>query len=159
MMRFLVEEPIRIEEKLSFDYTKHHPVAYMPVVSCGSVDSGAKFKELTQSTTSQQSLVILPNQKLKATVFLTLPESDYNKNLGIFQIRVDFLSANGQTLVSSTHPCMLLFKSEHARLLLTILKIAPLIAGYILESQTISVKFQGFTEGHMPTSCLRVLIE
>ncbi|KAK4770741.1 hypothetical protein SAY87_031273 [Trapa incisa] len=159
MMRFLVKEPTRIEEKLKFDYTKHHPVAYVPVVSCGGVDSGAKFKELAQLRSSQQSRVILPNQKLQATVRLTLPESDYNKNLGIFQIRVDFLSANGETLASSTHPCMLLFKSEPLHLVLTVLKIAPLIAGYISESQTISVKFQGFTEGHMPTSCLRVLIE
>lgn len=54
---------------------------------------------------------------------------------------------------------MLLFKSEPVCLVLTMLKIAPLIAGYISESQTINVKFQGITEGHMPTSCLRVLIE
>lgn len=86
IMRCLVEEPIRIEEKLNFDYTKHHPVAYVPVVSCGAVDSGAKFKELAQIRSSQQSRVILPNQKLEATVSLTLPESEYNKNLGIFQV-------------------------------------------------------------------------
>lgn len=54
---------------------------------------------------------------------------------------------------------MLLFKSEPVRLVLTMLKIAPLLAGYISESQTIKVKFQGFTEGNMPTSCIRVLVE
>lgn len=87
IMRFLIEEPIRIEEKLNFDYTKQHPVAYVPVVSCGGVDSGAKFKELIQMRSrQQQSRFILPNQKLEATVSLTLPESDYNKHLGIFQV-------------------------------------------------------------------------
>ncbi|XP_031402938.1 seipin-2-like [Punica granatum] len=159
IMRYLVKEPLRIEDKLNFDYTKHHPVAYVPLVSCAGIDCGAEYKELAQISGSQQLRFILPNNKLEATVTLALPESEYNKNLGIFQIRVDFLSSTGETLASSSRPCMLLFKSEPIRLMLTMLKIAPLIAGYISESQTIKVKFQGFVEGNVPTSCLRVLVE
>lgn len=54
---------------------------------------------------------------------------------------------------------MLQFKSEPIRLLLTFLKIAPLVTGYVLESQTLNVKFKGFTEGDVPTGCLKVTIE
>lgn len=54
---------------------------------------------------------------------------------------------------------MLLFKSEPIRLLLTFLKVVPLIAGYVSESETIHVKFQGFIEGDVPTACLKVVLE
>lgn len=54
---------------------------------------------------------------------------------------------------------MLLFKSEPIRLLLTFLKAVPLIAGYVSESETIHVKFQGFIEGDVPTACLKVVLE
>lgn len=42
---------------------------------------------------------------------------------------------------------------------MTFLKVAPLVAGYSLESQNLKVRFRGFTEGDIPTACLRVMIE
>lgn len=74
-------------------------------------------------------------------------------------MRVELLTVKGETLSSSSHPCMLQFKSEPIRLLWTFLKIAPLVAGYVSESQTLNVKFKGFTEGDVPTGCLKVTIE
>ncbi|GMP72101.1 hypothetical protein CsSME_00030248 [Camellia sinensis var. sinensis] len=75
------------------------------------------------------------------------------------KVRVDFLSASNKVLASSRHSCMLRFVSQPIRLLLTFLKIAPLVTGYSSESQTLNVKFGGFTEGDLPTACLRVMIE
>ena len=77
----------------------------------------------------------------------------------LVKVRVDWLSASGKTLSSSSHPCMLKFRSEPIRFLLTFLKVAPLVAGYISESQTLSLKFRGFTEGDVPTACLKITIE
>ena len=54
---------------------------------------------------------------------------------------------------------MLYFKSEPIRLLLTFIKIVPLVSGYISESQTLNLKFRGFVESDIPTACLRVTIE
>lgn len=54
---------------------------------------------------------------------------------------------------------MLRFKSEPLRLLLTFLKVVPLITGYSSEAQTLTVRFRGFSEGDNPTACLRVVIE
>lgn len=54
---------------------------------------------------------------------------------------------------------MLKFKSEPIRLLLTFLKVAPLITGFISESQTLEVRISGYTEGDIPTACVKVIIE
>ncbi|XP_075663670.1 seipin-2-like [Castanea sativa] len=154
LVRCLVEEPIRIKEVLNFNYAKPSPVAYVPIVPCTGIGCGEHCKELIGGIG-----FIPPTHRLQVMVSLTLPESEYNRNLGVFQVRVDFLSASGKTLASSSHPCMLQFKSEPIRLLLTFLKAAPLVAGYVSESQTLNLKFRGFTEGEMPTACLKVTIE
>jgi len=75
------------------------------------------------------------------------------------QICVDFLSVDGKTLATKSHPCILKFKSEFIRILLNFLKVAPLAAGYISESQTLALKIKGFREGDVPASCLKVIIE
>ena len=54
---------------------------------------------------------------------------------------------------------MLKFRSDPIRLITTFLKIVPLLAGYISETQTLDVKIKGFVEGDVPTSCLRVTLE
>ncbi|KAL9346479.1 hypothetical protein Peur_061332 [Populus x canadensis] len=155
LMRYLVEEPIKIRQDLIFDYTKDNPVAYVPIQSCGGV---ACCEENIGDFKSLNTRVIPPNHKLQVSVLLTMPESEYNRNLGVFQIRADFLSADGKTLASRSHPSILKFKSEPIRFLLTFLKAAPLVAGYISESQTLALKIKGFMERDVPTSCLKVII-
>ena len=85
----------------------------------------------------------------------------YVANHSLFspKVKLDFLTVNGKTLESSRRPCMLHFKSEPIRILLTFLKIAPLITGYSLESQTLDLHFRGFNERDTPTACLRVTVE
>ncbi|EOY27901.1 hypothetical protein QUC31_012736 [Theobroma cacao] len=158
-MRYLVEEPMEIKEMLNFDYTKSSPVAFVPIVSCTSVGCGVKCMKKIDFGKNVGSRVIPPDHKLQVTVSLTLPESEYNRNLGMFQVRVDFLSINGETLASSSHPCMLKFKSEPIRLLLTFFKVAPLVTGYVSEAQTLNLKIRGLNEGIVPTACLRVVLE
>jgi len=75
------------------------------------------------------------------------------------KVRIDFLSSSGNRLASTRQPCMLQFKSQPIRLILTFLNLAPLITGYSSESQTLKIKFRGYTEGNDPTSCLRVILE
>lgn len=158
VMRYLVEEPIRMEEALNFDYTKNSPVAFVPIKSCPS-SACVNCYEKIEVGKKRGLHVIPPNHKLQVTVMLTLPESEYNRNLGVFQVRVDFLSAEYRRLASASRTCMLQFKSMPIRLLLTFFKMAPLVAGYLSESQTLNVHFSGFTEGDEPTACLKVTIE
>ncbi|KAJ8761163.1 hypothetical protein K2173_001219 [Erythroxylum novogranatense] len=158
-MRYLVEEPMQIKEDLNFDYTKISPVAYVPIISSGGLGCDGNGMEKAGDIMNLKLRAIPRNHKLQIDVSLTLPESEYNQNLGMFQVRVEFFSAAGVTLASKSQPCMLKFQSEPIRILLTFLKIAPLVTGYITESQTLKLKVKGFTEGVVPTSCLKVVIE
>ncbi|KAM1138703.1 hypothetical protein COP1_036599 [Malus domestica] len=160
LVRCIVVEPLQMKEMLNFDYTKHSPVPYVPVMSCAGVSCGTDCKEKVQAGESYGGYrVIPPGHKLRVTVSSILPESEYNRNLGVFQVKVQFLSVDGKTLASSSQPCMLQFKSEPIRLLFTFLKVVPLVAGYVSESQTLTLKFRGFIEGDVSTACLKVTIE
>lgn len=67
--RNALEESIHKTETLNFDYTKTSPIAILPIASSSSLVNG------------------LPNNhKLKVIVSLALPESEYNRKLGIFQV-------------------------------------------------------------------------
>ncbi|XP_010549459.1 PREDICTED: seipin-2 [Tarenaya hassleriana] len=159
VIRLLAQEPLVVQESLNFDYTKNSPEAYVPIVSCSGVACDKSCKENPEIGKIMGSRIIPRNHKIEITVSLTLPESEYNRNLGMFQVRVDSLSADGQTLASSRRPCMLKFRSEPIRLVQTLLKIAPLVTGYVSETQTLRLKFTGFVEKDIPTACLKVMIE
>ncbi|CAN4105669.1 unnamed protein product [Withania somnifera] len=159
LMRIMVEEPIRMNEPLNFDYTAQSPVAYVPIIRSSCVTCAVDSEDHVAVGMVDGMRVIPPNHKLQVTVLLTLPESDYNRNLGIFQVRVDFLTANGKVLASSRRPCMLQFVSNPIRLFSSFLRAAPLVTGYTSESQKLKVDLKGFSEGVIPTACLRVIIE
>ncbi|XP_027338943.1 seipin-2 [Abrus precatorius] len=160
LMKCLVEKPIQIREVLNFDYTKQSPVAYVPIISCAGVVGGKGSSENNVDVRKWVGERVIPSKhKVQVTLSLRVPESGYNRNLGVFQTRVDFLLSNGKTIASSSQPCMLRFRSEPIRLVMTFLKIAPLVTGYISETQTLNVKMRGFVEGNIPTSCLKVTLE
>ncbi|KAK2447502.1 putative adipose-regulatory protein (Seipin) [Trifolium repens] len=156
-----VEKPIQIKEVLNFDYTKLSPGAYVPILSCDDV--GRKDYENNNVEVGKLMMMgerVIPSRhRVQVTVSLRVPESGYNRNLGVFQARVDFLLSNGKTIASLSQPCMLRFRSEPIRLIMTFLKIAPLITGYTSETQILNVKMRGFVEGNIPTSCLKVTLE
>ncbi|KAL9321058.1 hypothetical protein ACSQ67_012897 [Phaseolus vulgaris] len=158
-MKHLVEKPIQMREVLNFDYSKHSPVAYVPIMSCAGVIGGIGSEDKVHDRKWVGERFIPSKHKVQATVELSVPESGYNRNLGMFQIRVDFLLSNGKAIASSSQPCMLRFRSEPIRLITTLLKIAPLVTGYTSETQTLNVKMRGFVEGDLPTSCLKVTLE
>lgn len=84
-MRFLAVEPVVMEERLNFDYTKNSPVAYIPIGLCGGSSCGQQCEAMVK-VDQKSNRIIPPNRKLSATVKLTLPESNYNRNLGMFQV-------------------------------------------------------------------------
>ncbi|RAL44730.1 hypothetical protein DM860_003489 [Cuscuta australis] len=161
LISHLVEEPMKMVENLNFDYTEKSPVAFVPITGCQGLNGKIDFRghQPDVGQVDGMHFSIPPKHKLSATVSLTLPESDYNRNLGVFQVRVDLLTSNGMVLASSRRPCILHFKSQPIRLLSTFLKTASLITGYSSESQDLAVEFKGLTQGDMPTACVRVTIE
>ncbi|GAU48450.1 hypothetical protein TSUD_383470 [Trifolium subterraneum] len=160
LMKWFVEKPIQIKEVLNFDYTKLSPVAYVPIISCDDVGRKDYENSVEVGNLMMMGERIIPSKhRVQVTVSLRVPESGYNRNLGVFQARVDFLLSNGKTIASLSQPCMLRFRSEPIRLIMTFLKIAPLITGYTSETQILNVKMRGFVEGNIPTSCMKVTLE
>ncbi|XP_008226402.1 PREDICTED: seipin-2-like [Prunus mume] len=144
VMKHLVQNSIQTTETLNSDYTKSSPVAFVPLMS----SSGAHGDR-----------VIPYNHKLQLAVSLTMPESEYNHKLGVFQVRVQFLSANGIVTASSSYPCMLRFKRGPIHVIETFLISAPLIAGLQSETQVLDIKMSDHIEGLEPTACLKVILE
>ncbi|KAL6846703.1 hypothetical protein ACP4OV_024151 [Aristida adscensionis] len=132
----IVEEPVQVTENLNFDYTKPSPVAFVPVPR-----------------------LVPPNQRMQLEVSLTLPESDYNRRLGVFQVKAEFLSADGKVISTKSQPCMLKFKSVHMHFIETFLRSVSLLSGYSSESQVIRLKMKGITEGLEPTTAVRIILE
>lgn len=86
----LVEEPIKATETLNFDYTRASPVAFVPIMSSpvagdfsGVMSKAGDGVHLVENVAKHG---IPYNHKLLLTVSLTLPESEYNRKLGVFQV-------------------------------------------------------------------------
>ena len=88
VMKCLVEKPIQMREVLNFDYTKLSPVAYVPVMSCAGVVGGRSSENKVDARKWAGERVIPSKHKVQVTVELRVPESGYNRNLGIFQVLI-----------------------------------------------------------------------
>ncbi|ERN09364.1 hypothetical protein AMTR_s00162p00077040 [Amborella trichopoda] len=159
VMQNIVEKPIQMTETLNFDYTMSSPVAISPIKSCCVSAPYEKYREKLKPVKCTGQRLIPANHKLQLTISLTLPESDYNRKLGVFQVAAEFISKDGTVISRSSQPCMLRFKSPMIHNAKIILNSASLIAGYAMESQTLQLKMEGFTEGYNPTACIRVTLE
>lgn len=87
MMRKLVEKPIHTREILNFDYSKASPVAFVPIMSSGVGNPSSLLSKVNLESGKPSSTRTIPyNHKLQLTVSLTVPESEHNQNLGVFQV-------------------------------------------------------------------------
>lgn len=103
MIKYFMEKPIHKREMLNFDFTKQSPVAYVPIISCASIDS-SKDSEASNWIGAR---IIPPKHKVQVTVSLLVPESEYNRNLGIFQVII--LIESNQNLACPELLCIFCF--------------------------------------------------
>ncbi|KAL5997441.1 hypothetical protein ACLOJK_008371 [Asimina triloba] len=73
LVRWWAEEPLSLREPLHFDYTEVHPSAVVGA-GVGGRGGGRKMKVLPVGHT------------LHVTVLLLMPESEYNRRIGVFQV-------------------------------------------------------------------------
>lgn len=71
LVQFVVEEPVFVRERLYFDYAEVHPNA---VLVLGGY-SGTKKK-----------MGVPVGQTIYVSLVLQMPESDYNREIGMFQV-------------------------------------------------------------------------
>lgn len=82
-MNYFVEEPVRMKEVLNFEYTKVNPAAVVPIISYDGVSCGLGS---CPEKIEIGKRVIPANHQLQVTVSLILPESEYNRKIGVFQV-------------------------------------------------------------------------
>ncbi|XP_043720961.1 seipin-1 [Telopea speciosissima] len=143
LVQLWVEEPVFVKEPLHFDYTDVHPSA---VHSLGGGLQGKKKRAIPSGHTFYVSVVLL------------MPESDYNRRIGVFQLTAEVISTTGGIIAKSSQPCMLHFRSLPIRLLRTFVLGIPLLLGYSTETQRIIVGLLKHKEGKPQTEAIRITL-
>ncbi|KAH6757862.1 hypothetical protein C2S52_023245 [Perilla frutescens var. hirtella] len=73
-------------------------------------------------------------------------EENYNRDIGIFQLNAELISAQGNVIAKSSHPSMLRFSSWPIRYTRTLLMGVPLLLGIISETQRLTFPALKHTE-------------
>ncbi|KAG6556855.1 hypothetical protein Mapa_001802 [Marchantia paleacea] len=151
----IVEEPVQLREVINFDYTQARPSATFPVLAGQELEK-AKSLPLEKLVSFRK---IPAGHYFHVNVLLTLPESEYNIRLGMFQVTAEMLSARNQVLMRQSKPCMLRFRSAPIRLFKTVFYSIPLLMGFSTETQKIEVTVLQAQEKLVPTASVRILLE
>ncbi|CAI9759880.1 unnamed protein product [Fraxinus pennsylvanica] len=147
VVRLWVEEPVSIRETLHFDYTDMHPTAVFHFGGGATRgEGGGGVGGVPVGHTFYVSVVLL------------MPESDYNRDIGIFQSTAELISTKGDVMVKSSRPCMLHFRSRPIRLIRTFFMGIPLLLGIVTETQRISIPILKHKEGYPRTEKIRITL-
>ncbi|KAE9617745.1 putative Seipin family protein [Lupinus albus] len=146
LVRLWVEEPVFVKENVYFDYTDANPTAMF--LFDGGVSGHIKKKQIS----------VPVGHTFDVSLSLVMPESDFNRDLGVFQLNAELLSVNGNVIMKSSQPCMLRFRSSPVRLARTVLMGVPLVLGISGETQKINVEIVRHKEDHRRTNAIRVTL-
>ncbi|KMT14762.1 hypothetical protein BVRB_4g075280 [Beta vulgaris subsp. vulgaris] len=145
LVNYWVEYPVFVREKLHFDYTDVHPQAVF--VFGGKSKSSSAGCGVPVGHTFHVSLVLL------------LPDSDYNRDIGVFQLMAEVVSTNGRLIARSSQPSMLQFHSHPIRLMRTLIMGIPILLGISRETQTIKVQMLQYKEDSlMRTEAVKITL-
>lgn len=76
LVRLWVEEPVSVKDNLHFDYTEAHPTAVFSFNGVRSLKGHLKKKHIS----------VPVGHSFFASLVLVMPESDFNRELGVFQV-------------------------------------------------------------------------
>ncbi|PHT26205.1 hypothetical protein CQW23_34179 [Capsicum baccatum] len=146
LVRMWMEEPVVLREELYFDYADVHPKA---VFSFGGRMEGYNRNDHT-------SIGVPVGHTMYVSLFLLMPESGFNRDIGVFQLVAESLSKEGLVMARSSHPCMLRFRSLPIRLMREFMMSVPLVLGLTAEMQRIIVPMLKHTESLPRTEAIRI---
>ncbi|XP_024372180.1 seipin-3 [Physcomitrium patens] len=157
LVRQFIDEPVEFRQILHFDYREEHPSA---IVSLLPPKVRAKAKGDAYPEKVLRARAIPLSHSLHVSIFLTLPESHYNRQLGMFQVSAELLSVRGQILKRASWPCMLRFQSSPVRYAKQVILGVPLVMGLSKESQVLGLRlFENEKETTTPTAMVRFVLE
>ncbi|XP_045798511.1 seipin-1 [Trifolium pratense] len=149
LVRFWVEEPVIVHESLYFDYTDAHPTAVFSFNGGVGASGGYIKKKHTR---------VPVGHAFSVSLSLLMPESDFNRELGVFQLTAKLLSVKGNVIANSSQPCMLRFRSSPIRLARTVMMGVPLVLGISAETQKINLEILRHKEQNQRTNAIRVTL-
>ncbi|XP_071709811.1 seipin-1 [Rutidosis leptorrhynchoides] len=144
LVKLWVEEPVYVEENMYFDYTVMNPYA---VLDLGFVEYGKVMKSVPVGHVCNVGLLFV------------MPDSDYNRDIGMFQVVAESLSSKGDVISRASHPIMLHFRSSPIRAIQTFLYSAPFVLGIKSEIQRLNLALLKYKERHYPrTQSIRITL-
>ncbi|PON55179.1 Seipin family [Trema orientale] len=148
LVQMWVEEPVLLRERLHFDYTEPHPRALFSFRSWPGFEKSIKRKPIG----------VPVGHTFSVSVVLLMPESGFNREIGVFQLSAEVLSNKGIVMEKSSLPCMLRFRSLPVRLARTFIMSIPLVLGITGETQRITIEILKHKEGYPRTGAIRVTL-
>lgn len=96
-------------------------------------------EENDSDSTSSDRAILKKGQRYFIELTLTLPESEINKQLGIFMVKVDLRSGDRSLLASSKQHSMLPYESTMVSLFRKFMLMIPLASGLLSETRAVSL--------------------
>ncbi|CAH9051386.1 unnamed protein product, partial [Cuscuta europaea] len=150
VVRWWVEEPVLLRERVNFDYTDAHPKA---TFSFHEHYKGSNF------LVKHKTLGVPLGHTFYVSLLLLMPDSDYNRELGIFQVNAELVSnGSGVRTSRSSHPCMLQFRSRPIRLMRELIWGVPLLLGITTETQKLVIPIIRHKETHPRTEAIHLTL-
>ncbi|XP_061357426.1 seipin-1 [Gastrolobium bilobum] len=149
LVQLWVEEPVFVKESIHFDYTEAHPTAVF--FFNGGVSGVYGY-------TKQNHRSVPVGHTFCVSLVLVMPESDFNRELGMFQLSAELQSLHGNVIARSSQPCILRFRSSPVRLARTVMMGVPLVLGISSETQKINVPIMRHKEHNRRTNALIITL-
>jgi len=131
---------------LFFDYSLGTPVG---IVDLRSEKTWTYSPSCAENATHSKSPILDPGSKYFFEVSLTLPESNINKQVGVFMVKVDLKSNDGLLMATSKQHSMLPYESDMVSLFRRTMLILPLSSRIIPETRTINLLcFDNYLDPH-----------
>ncbi|MBA0726045.1 hypothetical protein Golax_001897 [Gossypium laxum] len=148
LVQLWAEEPVFVREKLFFDYTEVNPTAVFCAGGGGFDGSCCRKKQMG----------VPVGHTIHVYLLLLMPESDFNRDIGMFQLNAELLSINGDAIGKSSQPVMLRFTSLPLRLARTFFMAIPLLLGISSETQKVKIEILRYKEGYPRSEAVRVTL-
>ncbi|TYJ38139.1 hypothetical protein E1A91_A05G423400v1 [Gossypium mustelinum] len=148
LVQLWAEEPVFVREKLFFDYTEVNPTAVF-CAGGGGFDGGCYRKK---------QMGVPVGHTIHVYLLLVMPESDFNRDIGVFQLNAELISINGDVIGKSSQPVMLRFTSLPLRLARTFFMAIPLLLGISSETQKVKIEILRYKEGYPRSEAVRVTL-
>jgi hypothetical protein len=137
-MASFVEQPIYWEGSRSLENATGNNKGQQEQQINNIVKRSLKF--LPWFSRKVQERIVSPYSTFDVHVKLDVPDSEYNRKVGMFQVKAELVNSGGETILDSMRPTLLRYQSPLVRWMKTLAYWPFHVAGFVEEKQTIDVR-------------------